>query len=163
MPKFDKSKRYKDKNGHTFGKGVWYDDNGKMIRPGIGYEIDRKTRTISQYNSDGTVTHYPWEKWAEKKVKEGELQVLRNDRNYGIPFIPEKKITISIDKNSPTRNNAGATFSENLLDSIAVNAKKAGLPFSTALGIVAKESTFGAGERGIGKSYWKTGHKSRLL
>ena len=31
MPKFNKSKRYKDKNGHTFGKGVWYDDNGLLM------------------------------------------------------------------------------------------------------------------------------------
>lgn len=152
MPYFNRSVRYRNKKGQTFGKGVWYDDNGKMMKPGMGYEVDRKTKTISQYNSDGTITHYPWKEWAKKKVREGELQVLKNDRAYGVPYIPEKKMTISIDKNSPSRKNAGATFSENLLDSIALNAKKAGLPFSTALGMVAKESTFGRGERAVGQT-----------
>ena len=39
----------------------------------------------------------------------------------------DKMMTISIDKDSPTSKTRGITFSENLLDSIALNAKKAGL------------------------------------
>lgn len=35
MPRFDKSKRYiSQTNGRKFGQGVWYDDKGKMIKPG---------------------------------------------------------------------------------------------------------------------------------
>ena len=56
--------------------------------------------------------------------------------NYTIPYIPEKRITL---------HNAGlasgSTFSENLLDSIYDNAKRAGLPFKIALGLAIKEST----------------------
>ena len=40
------------------------------------------------------------------------------------------------------------TFSENLLDSIAADAKREGLPFSTAAGLVSTESTFGKDSRG---------------
>lgn len=56
MPRFDKTKRYKNKKGQTFGKGIWLDNSGNIIYPGIGYEVNRKTRTISQYNSDGTTS-----------------------------------------------------------------------------------------------------------
>lgn len=73
MPRFDKTKRYINIKGQTFGKGIWLDNSGNIIYPGIGYEVNRKTRNISQYNSDGTITKYPWEDWAKKKVKEGEL------------------------------------------------------------------------------------------
>ena len=31
MPRFDKSKRYVNKAGRTFGKGVWLDDDGATI------------------------------------------------------------------------------------------------------------------------------------
>ena len=36
MPKFDKSKRYQNKDGRRFGSGVWLDDSGKLIMPGQG-------------------------------------------------------------------------------------------------------------------------------
>lgn len=152
MPRFDKSKRYKNKSGQRFGKGVWYDDNGKMLAPGWG-EFSRDHRTVTQYNTDGTKTTFSWEDWVKKNGTDHELRVLQNDRKYAIPYIPQKKMTITVDKKSPTRKNAGATFSENLLDSIAVNAKKAGLPFGDALGLVAQESTFGTGKhRGQGQT-----------
>lgn len=143
-----------NKKGRQFGKGVWVDDDGIIIYPGQSRmgKGSRETRTVTQYNSDGTKTVYPWEEWAKKSQREHEIRVLQNDRKYVIPYIPEKRMTITIDEDSPTRHAAGATFSENMLDSIAVNAKKAGLPFSTAIGLVAQESTFGQGERGVGKS-----------
>lgn len=150
-PRFNKNKRYVNKDGKKFGKGVW-EGYGRVIPPGWG-DFSRKDKTVTQYNTDGTKSVYSWEQWQKKKTKEHELKVLQNDRKYSIPYIPSKKVTISIDKSSPTRQNAGATFSENLLDSIAVNAKKAGLPFSTALGIAAQESTIGHNqERKVGTS-----------
>lgn len=150
-PVFNRKRRYVNKRGQKFGKGVWLDDKGTLIKPGQGFLIgDDK---VVQYNTDGTKSIFTRSQWQDKKSKEHELKVLQNDRQYGIPYIPSKKMTISIDKNSPTSRNRGATFSENLLDSIAVNAKKAGLPFSTALGIAAQESTFGHNkERTVGET-----------
>ena len=155
MPRFDRNKRYVNRKGQRFGKGVWYDDNGKILQPGFGRFEDssRIDRTVTQYNTDGTISTFSWEDWVKKNGIDHELRVLQNDRKYAIPFIPDKKVTISIDKNSPTRKNDGAVFSENLLDSIAINAKKAGLSFGDALGIVAQESTFGNGNhRGTGQT-----------
>ena len=58
--------------------------------------------------------------------------------NYVIPYIPEKYVKLT-NAGSAT----GAEFSTNLLDSIAINAKRAGLDLETALGIANKESTLG--------------------
>lgn len=58
--------------------------------------------------------------------------------NYIIPYIPEKHVKLT-NAGSAT----GAEFSTNLLDSIAINAKRAGLDLQTALGIANKESTLG--------------------
>lgn len=58
--------------------------------------------------------------------------------NYIIPYIPEKYVKLT-NAGSAT----GAEFSTNLLDSIAINAKRAGLDLKTALGIANKESTLG--------------------
>lgn len=140
-----------DSHGAVYGKGVWFDEDGVPILPG-GSKRNKEARLLLQYNSDGTVTKYPYRDWTMKKELEHEYKVLKNDRRFAIPYIPSKRMTISIDKASPTRNTAGATFSENVLDSIAMNAQKAGLPFSTALGMAAQESTIGQGERGVGKS-----------
>lgn len=42
-PRFDKTKRYKNSKGQKFGKGVWFDENDKVIRPGQGfYDEDNK-------------------------------------------------------------------------------------------------------------------------
>lgn len=57
-------------------------------------------------------------------------------KNYNIPFIPKKKITLT---NAGLAT--GAVLSTNLLDSIAVNAERAGLPIKTAIGLAAKETT----------------------
>ena len=150
-PVFNKKKRYVNKEGHKFGNGIWQDSNGKVIYPGQGFLT--KDNKVVQYNIDGTTTTFTRSQWQDRKTREHELKVLQNDRKYGIPYIPSKKVTISIDSKSPTRNNAGATFSENLLDSIAYNASKARIPFSTALGIVSQESTLGHNlERTVGKS-----------
>lgn len=149
--RFDRSVRYVNSHGQKFGKGVWIDEDGVMLLPGNG-KMDRTTNSVLQYNSDGTITRYSYRDWTRKHELEHEYRVLQNDRKYAIPYISSKKMTLTIDKSSPTRRNAGATFSENLLDSIAVNAKKAGLPFSTALGIVSQESTIGQGKRGVGKT-----------
>lgn len=150
-PRFNKNKRYVNKKGQKFGKGVW-EGYGRVISPGWG-DFDRDNRTITQYNSDGTKTVFSWEDWQDKQTKDHELRVLQNDRKYGIPYIPSKKMKISIDSNSPTRKNAETVFSENMLDSIAFNAKKAGLPFSTAIGIAAQESSLGHNpSRTTGKS-----------
>lgn len=151
MPKFNKKQQYITPSGRKFGKGVWYDDNGKLIRPGQGI-YDKATKTVTQYNSDGTITRLSREQWAKRKQADTEMRALQNDRRYAIPFIPEKKMTIHIDKNSPTARNRGAVISENLLDSIALNAKKAGLPFRDAIGIASQESTLGGGNRKVGQS-----------
>jgi hypothetical protein len=58
--------------------------------------------------------------------------------DYKIPFIPEKKIKLT---NAGLAT--GATLSTNMLDSIADNAKRAGLSLKTALGLAVKESTLG--------------------
>lgn len=78
MPIFDKSRRYVNKVGHTFGKGVWVDDDGTLIKTGFGYKVNRDSRSITQLNSDGTITKYPYEDWARKKASEAELKVLIN-------------------------------------------------------------------------------------
>lgn len=139
MPKFDKSKRYQDKNGRKFGGGVWLDDSGKPIMPGQGV-YDENSKTVRQYNSDGTVTTFTRQNWVKKQQRDHEMRVLQNDRKYAAPYLPEKAMTIhtNVDGKAGRIN-----LSENQLDSIAVNAKRAGLPFQTALGIGYKESTLG--------------------
>lgn len=81
MPKFDKSKRYQDKNGRKFGSGVWLDDSGKPIMPGHGV-YDKNSKTVRQYNSDGTVTTFTRQDWAQKQQRDHEVRVLQNDRKY---------------------------------------------------------------------------------
>ena len=130
--------------------GQWEDENGNPVSSGQVTINDN--RTVTQYGPMGAAVDYPWEDWSKRYTLDHELKVLQNDRKFAIPFIPEKEITITVDKNSPTRKNAGASFSENVLDSIAVNAKRAGLPFGDALGIVAQESSLGAGSRGVGNT-----------
>ena len=59
-------------------------------------------------------------------------------KGINIPFINDKKITLT---NAGLAT--GAVISENLLDSIAKYANRAGLPIKTALGLATKESTLG--------------------
>lgn len=58
--------------------------------------------------------------------------------SYPVPFIDEKRITLT-----NAGRATGAVLSTNLLDSIADNANRAGLPLQTALGLAVKESTLG--------------------
>lgn len=61
-----------------------------------------------------------------------------NLTSYDIPFIEDKAITLT-----NAGNATGARLSTNLLDSIADNAARAGIPLETALGIAVKETTLG--------------------
>lgn len=61
-------------------------------------------------------------------------------------------MTITIDNGNKPSRNRGMSFSSNLLDSIKENARKANLPFGTALGLVAKESSMGNGVDQFGTS-----------
>ena len=63
---------------------------------------------------------------------------VKRNTDVDIPFIPEKKITLS---NAGLAT--GAVLSENMLDSIAKYADRAGLPVKTALGLATKETTLG--------------------
>ena len=159
-PIFRRDRRYVGvKSGQYIGTGVWYDANNKVIRPGHGIYDDKK-KTITQYNSDGTTTEFTRQQWALKKQRDRELQVLKNDWKYAIPYDPNRVITINIDKNSPTARAKGAVISESLLDSIAENARRANIPFRDAIGIVSRESmlgnaTTGNGSRVPGESPYK--------
>ena len=149
-PIFRRDRRYVGvKSGQYIGTGVWYDANNKVIRPGHGIYDDKK-KTITQYNSDGTTTEFTRQQWALKKQRDRELQVLKNDWKYAIPYDPNRVITINIDKNSPTARAKGAVISESLLDSIAENARRANIPFRDAIGIVSRESMLGTATTGNG-------------
>lgn len=151
-PKFDRRKRYLNKEGRKFGQGVWIDKEGNMIKPGQGVSYD-KSPIVTQYNTDGSISVFNREQWHDKKTKEHELNVLLNDRKWGIPYIPEKRMVIHTGVGSSKEGRGKVVISENLLDSIAANAKKAGLPFSTALGMAYQESTIGNNRnRAVGKS-----------
>jgi hypothetical protein len=50
MPIFDKSKRYSNKKGQKFGKGVWIREYGTVLTPGWG-EMNRGAKTVTQYNN----------------------------------------------------------------------------------------------------------------
>lgn len=58
--------------------------------------------------------------------------------DYGIPFVQSKRVKLS---NAGLAT--GAVLSTNMLDSIADNAVRAGLPVNTAIGLSTKESTLG--------------------
>jgi len=86
---------------------------------------EEAARDNANYNKD---IHYRY------SIKAGRYNSPLKD--YNIPFIPEKKITLT---NAGLAT--GAVLSTNLLDSIAVNAERAGLPIKTAIGLATKEST----------------------
>jgi hypothetical protein len=71
MPIFDKSKRYSNKKGQKFGKGVWIREDGTVLTPGWG-ELNRGAKTVTQYNTDGTTTVIPWTEWTKKKELDHE-------------------------------------------------------------------------------------------
>ena len=73
---------------------------------------------------DGTVD---WDRWDNATTT-----------SYSVPFIKDKAVRLT-----NAGNATGAVLSTNLLDSIADNAARAGLPLETALGLAVKESTLG--------------------
>lgn len=87
--------------------------------------IEEAIKDNANYKND---IHYRY------SIKSGKYKSPLKD--YNIPFIPEKKITLT---NAGLAT--GAVLSTNLLDSIAVNAERAGLPIKTAIGLATKEST----------------------
>ena len=96
----------------------WVDDEGHIIPVGKGYATNRDDQTITQYNTDGSISRIPWRGWTKNKTLDHELRVLQNDRLYGIPNVEDKQITLTIDKSSPTRRNAGATYESSLANSL---------------------------------------------
>ena len=68
-----------------------------------------------------------WPRWDDAQIT-----------SYTIPFIEDKAIKLT-DAGRAT----GAVLSTNLLDSLADNAMRAGIPVRTAIGLATKESTLG--------------------
>ena len=129
-------------------KRRWINALGQVLALGKGY-YSKGSNTYQQYNSDGTVTRYSAKKYAQKKNNDIITQRKNLERKFAIPFIKEKQITLS-----QAGKATGATFSTNLLDSVAKYGKLAGIPLKEAIGVVNKESTFGAGYgRGLGHFY----------
>jgi len=129
-----------------------------VIKPGTGW-YDEKRNIVVQYNTDGTKSGYTKEQWAQKKMKEREIQLLQNDRKWAIPK-SGRTTDITLDKGVEDKYGVrNRNVPVNVLDSIAVNAERAGLPFREALGISIKESSLGKGKdkygngRGYGQSY----------
>ena len=58
--------------------------------------------------------------------------------SYTVPFIKDKAVTLT-----NAGRATGARLSTNLLDSLADNAMRAGVPVRTAIGLATKESTLG--------------------
>lgn len=88
--------------------------NGKSVREIYG---------IPEYQN-GKVNYSKWDS--------------ANTQSYIIPFIKEKAITLT-----NAGRATGAKLSTNLLDSLADNAVRAGVPIRTAIGLATKESTLG--------------------
>jgi len=76
---------------------------------------------------DGTSGKVDYSRWDNAKVE-----------NYQIPFIEDKAVTLT-----NAGRATGARLSTNLLDSLADNAMRAGVPIRTAIGLATKESTLG--------------------
>lgn len=102
----------------------------KYISKYTGRSWNTKEEAIRDNKEYLTNIHYRY------SIKNGKFNKQYPVKDYEIPYIPEKRITL---------HNAGlatgATFSENVLDSIYDNAERAGLPFKIALGLAIKEST----------------------
>lgn len=115
-----------------------------MPQPAINKQTYKSKHTGQTYDSKAKAlqadAEYEKQQRLQKRYHEKELEYMDNNPiiNYTIPFIPSKQITLT-NAGSLT----GATFSTNLLDSIDVNAQRAGLDLKTAIGIAAKESTLG--------------------
>ena len=102
--------------------------NKKYVAKSTGRVWDTREEAIKDNANYKKDIHYRY------SIKSGKYKSPFKD--YNIPFIPEKKITLT---NAGLAT--GAVLSTNLLDSIAVNAERAGLPIKTAIGLATKEST----------------------
>lgn len=158
-PTFDKSRRYVRKSdGTQFGQGVWKKSDGSLILPGQGI-WDPKTKRMLQYNTDGTITRFTASEWANRKDHQIVQQRKKLDRKYGVPYLPDKEVTIS--GNNLDR---GATISTNMLDSIYKYSKQVNIPFYEALGLVAQESALGNNDdRKQGLGYGSTVGKKQWM
>lgn len=103
-------------------------NNKKHVAAFTGRVWDTREEAIKDNANYKKDIHYRY------SIKSGKYKSPFKD--YNIPFIPEKKITLT---NAGLAT--GAILSTNLLDSIAVNAERAGLPIKTAIGLATKEST----------------------
>ena len=91
-----------------------------------GEQVYENGRPLPEYQ-DGKENKVDWKRWDNAELT-----------SYDIPFIPEKRVKLT-----NAGNATGAVLSTNLLDSLADNAVRAGLPVNTAIGIATKESTLG--------------------
>lgn len=106
--------------------------NKKYIAKSTGRIWNTREEAIRDNAEYRSNVHYRY------SIKSGNFKRKYPVTNYVIPYIPEKYVKLT-NAGSAT----GTEFSTNLLDSIAINAKRAGLDLETALGIVNKESTLG--------------------
>lgn len=106
--------------------------NKKYIAKSTGRTWNTREEAIRDNAEYRRNVHYRY------SIKSGNFRHKYPVINYTIPYIPEKHVKLT-NAGSAT----GAEFSTNLLDSIIVNAERAGLDLKTALGIVNKESTLG--------------------
>lgn len=106
--------------------------NKKYVAKSTGRTWDTKEEAIRDNAEYKKNVNYRY------SIKSGNFKSKYPVTNYIIPYIPEKHVKLT-NAGSAT----GAEFSTNLLDSIAINAKRAGLDLQTALGIANKESTLG--------------------
>ena len=103
-----------DRNREAFRNRFQAYKNGKSVKEIYG---------IPEYQN-GKVN---WSRWDNAQTTP-----------YTIPFIEDKAVTLT-DAGRAT----GARLSTNLLDSLADNAMRAGVPVRTAIGLATKESTLG--------------------
>ena len=103
-------------------------DNGRPIES-MNEEFERRKLIdgLPAYGDGKGSGKINWSRWDDAELT-----------SYPVPFINEKRITLT-----NAGRATGAVLSTNLLDSIADNADRAGLPLQDALGLAVKESTLG--------------------
>lgn len=135
----------------TFKNGKWYRNGVEIKNPDSYRFYDSKTNTVKGLSSNGSyVDTYKNTKGEHVKTKtphtdelidkrdDWEHKLAARNSKEEIPFIPEKRITLS---NAGRLN--GAVLSTNMLDSIAKYSERTGLPLKTAIGLAGAETTLG--------------------
>lgn len=84
--------------------------------------------------------------YIEKKMFNEATRVRGDFKDYYIPYIEEKEIVVP----------KVGRVSTNILDSLAINAERAGIPIKEAIGLASIETKFGATPN-ISTSAWKKG------